>query len=154
MSLPENIRLDLAVGREKIAANFDYLSDAVDALAESVGNGAAAFQFEATAGIALSGHRVVYIGNGNALYASSDGTGVTAIAGITTGAASAGAPATIQFGGGMSDPSWNWSPGPIWLELNGLLTQTAPASGAIVPIGTATGATRLRIELEAPIFLA
>lgn len=100
-----------------------------------------------TAGEALSGHRAVKIaGDGKAYYVSPGDADVDAIAGITVGAASAEADASIMANGEMTEGSWSWTPGPVWLATNGVPTQTAPTSGAVVRLGTALGATTMFVE--------
>ena len=68
------------------------------------------------------------------------------IAGVTTGAASEDATVTIMANGEMTEGSWSWSPGPVWLGTSGTLTQTPPSSGSVVRVGTALGATTLFVE--------
>lgn len=108
----------------------------------------------ALASIALSGHRVVYITANKAAYASSD-TPVKARAaiGITTGAASQDALATIQTSGTMVESSWTWTEGAIYLGPNGVLTQTAPTSGCLVEVGYATKPTEMEIRIQPAINL-
>lgn len=106
------------------------------------------------AAAALSGHRAVAANSQSlAVYASSDTPSVLAVTGITASASEPGAQVLVQYAGEMVEPSWNWQPGPVWLGLNGLLTQAPPTSGALLQIGTALGATRLLIEIGAPVFL-
>lgn len=103
-----------------------------------------------TAGAALGGHRAVYVllSDGKAYYANPDATARFTI-GITTGAASSGAPVSIQCDGVMVEPSWSWSGSEVvWLGANGTLTQTVPTSGTAFQIGVPTGPTSLRLEPE------
>lgn len=98
------------------------------------------------AGEAIGGQRAVTIGpDGKAYRASPAGPGALAVFGLTAGAALAGAPVTIQCAGPMTEPSWTWTPGPVWLGPDGVPTQVLPLSGALVEIGTAGGATTLNI---------
>ena len=100
----------------------------------------------APAGTTLGGHRVVYLDSARAArYASSaDATAYQAI-GLTIGAASSGADATIQTTGELTEPSWAFTPGPVYLASAGQLTQTPPASGTVVQIGIASTPTRMAI---------
>ena len=56
--------------------------------------------------------------------------------------------------GAIDEPSWSFSPGPVFLGLNGALVQAPPASGFVLQIGTALSATRLVVERFSPIILA
>jgi hypothetical protein len=103
----------------------------------------------------LSGHRVVMAsGPGQANYASSDRpSDALLIVGITTGAASNGSFVAVQTGGELIEPTWSWSPGPIYCGLNGALTQTAPSSGFIRVVGIAHSPTSILIEFGPTIVL-
>lgn len=105
-------------------------------------------EFSALAGEALSGHRAVYVGDdGLAWYASKASASAVRVAGITTGAASLGAAATIQPEGLLTEPSWTWSGNtPVWLGTAGQLTQSPPTTGYLVQIGVAVGPTSLLIQ--------
>lgn len=104
------------------------------------------------AGQDLSGHRAVRVAGEEAFYASAD-TQVHAgrVVGITTGAALTGADATIQVGGEMTELSWSWSDGPIFLGLDGQLTQTPPTAGFVQQVATAITSTRILIDVRPPL---
>jgi hypothetical protein len=70
------------------------------------------------------------------------------ICGITTGAANAGTPAYARFTGELVDPSFNFSPGPVYLGPGGSLTQNVPTSGNLVLLGNAAGPTTLHVRIE------
>lgn len=85
-----------------------------------------------TAGEALSGHLwVVLNGSGNAVEASSQTLGhASRTIGMTTAAASNGAPVPVQFAHELVEPSWSWDPTlPIFIGPSGP-TQTPPSPGA------------------------
>jgi hypothetical protein len=108
------------------------------------------------AGEALGGHRMVVLDDtGKAIYA--DNTVLShanKVLGITTGAASMGATATIQTGGEMTEPSWLWAlDTPIWLSSSGMLTQVAPVTGFSLIVAFPVSATKAIISLREPIFL-
>jgi hypothetical protein len=108
------------------------------------------------AGYALGGHRMVVLNSASAaIYAdNSIPAHASKVLGITTGAASLGAMATIQTGGEMEEPAWNWVlDTPVWLSSNGLLTQFAPVTGFSQIIGFPITATKLFINLREPITL-
>lgn len=99
------------------------------------------------AGEAVGGHRVVAIRtDGKAYHVSPSDAEADSVAGLTTGAAILGDIVSITAGGEVSEPSWSWTPGSVWLGANGTMTQTVPTSGAIVRIGTALSATAIYVE--------
>jgi hypothetical protein len=105
----------------------------------------------------LSGHRAVTLdSSGNAVYADASQIGhAHRVIGITTGAASLGAPATIQTAGVLIEPSWAWTTGlPVYLSTNGLLSQAAPSSGFVLVVGFAQSPTTLYIHIDSPIILS
>lgn len=102
------------------------------------------------AGAALSGHRLVAVdGTGAMVYA----TGPDAI-GLTLNAASIGGDVTVQQGGFVSEPSWNWAPGsPIFQVGAGQLTQTIPTTGMLRQVAVALTATKIALDLQPPTIL-
>ena len=103
-----------------------------------------------TAGASLSALRAVTSNsNGEAVYASNDTLANAQVIGITSNAASAGAGVTIKTSGILTDASWSWTKGTVYLGTNGQLTQTTPSGGAyIVHIGRALTATTLQIDVD------
>jgi hypothetical protein len=102
------------------------------------------------AGEALSALRAVTSdGNGDAVYASNNTLANAQVIGITETAASSGAAVAIRTSGLMTDPSWSWSKGTIYLGTNGQLTQTAPSGGAfVVHVARALTATTIQIDID------
>lgn len=110
--------------------------------------------FSGTAVVALSGQTAVYAAPDGLRPASATGASTAQAAGVTTGAASAGAAATVQAEGELVEPTWSWQAGqPVWLGINGQLTQTPPATGVQVEIGLATAPTKLLIRIQPAIHL-
>lgn len=110
---------------------------------------------QAVAGAALGGHRAVYVEAGVANYASADDANSAALCvGITRAAVVLGGAALIITAGLITEPSWTWTPGPVYLGIGGLLTQTAPTSGSLVRIGIATSPIELEVRVEPPLQLA
>jgi hypothetical protein len=106
---------------------------------------------ETEAGEALGGHRVVKIA-ATAEYASADdAAGCDQTLGVTTGAAAKGASVTVRTYGALTELTWTWTSGPVYLGLAGQLTQTPPASGVVLQIGTAETATRIFVNPQIPI---
>jgi hypothetical protein len=122
-------------------------------LLENSGVGGTARQLWATgtAASALSGHRAVTPApDGSLGYASNDNAAhLHAPLWITSGAASSGAQVEALMLGTMIEPSWSWTPGPVYLGATGQLTQTPPAGpGAqfLAQVGTATSPTSLFVD--------
>jgi hypothetical protein len=109
--------------------------------------GPGALPFACIAGEAIGGHRAVTIGaDGKAYLASPIEAQAQAVFGLSTAAAAVGTGITIQTSGLLSEPSWTWTPGPVWLGAAGVLTQLLPTGGAAVLVGTAGGPTALNIS--------
>ena len=88
-------------------------------------------------------------GSGEAVYASNDTLANAQVIGLTVNAASAGNNVTIKTNGVITDASWNWTKGTVYLGTNGALTQTAPTGGAvIVHVGRALTATKLQVDID------
>jgi len=119
---------------------------------------AAANTMQLTAAVSVGGHLVVTTdASGQAIPASNSvAAHALAIAGITTGAAVSGAPATVQFAGELTEPTWAWTPDlPLFLGANGLLTQAvpvAPAAFALV-MGYAITSTKILLHPKTPLFI-
>ena len=112
-----------------------------------------------TAATALSGHRVVTADpDGTWRYASNDNPAdMAAPLWITTGAVDAGQQGEAVILGPITEPSWSWNPGPVFLGLNGALTQTPPAAPDavfLVQVGFATSATTLFVDRNPSIKLS
>lgn len=99
-----------------------------------------------TAGENLSGHRAIRLSGGQAFYcdAATLAHAGTAI-GITIGAALSGALVDAQTFGNISEPSWNFVNGPVYVGTNGALTQT-PVGLFVQQIGVAGDTTELNIN--------
>jgi hypothetical protein len=87
--------------------------------------------------------------NGLAKYATPDSLANAVVIGISTTAASTGQNITIKTSGQITDASWSWTKGAIYLGANGSLTQTAPTGGSIiVHVAKAITATTLIIDID------
>jgi hypothetical protein len=118
------------------------------------GRDGSAVGITAVSSIPIGGHRVVIVPATDVQYASADDpTHVNRVLGLTNNAAAAGDDIEIVTAGEVVEPSWNWTPGPVYLGINGLLTQTVPASGFIKQVGIAMTATRLLVAFWPPIML-
>lgn len=114
-----------------------------------------------TAGAALSGHRVVTLNSiGRAIYCDAATLAHAGRAiGLTTGAASSGAAATIQMPGWeITESGWAWdTTKPVFVGLNGALTQTIPTLAGgfafLQVIGWPVTSTKLLINPGEPVTL-
>ena len=87
--------------------------------------------------------------SGLAKYATPDSLANAVVIGISTTAANTGENITIKTSGQITDASWNWTKGAIYLGANGALTQTAPTGGSIVVhVAKAITATTLIIDID------
>lgn len=101
---------------------------------------------EVVAGETLSGHRAVQLIGNLAWYCDVDTIQHTGRAvGISTGAATAGQLVTIQCMGSITEPSWTFTEGPVYVGSQGQLTQSM--TGLFVQqVGIATSSTTLNIN--------
>ncbi len=125
---------------------------------ESLANGGAlpANLIQLTAGAALSGHRAIRLATSTSvLYASAnEPEDAATVFGISVAAAASGAPIVIRTGGIETFSGWAFTPGdPVFVGVNGLLTQTPPTTGAEIQIGVAIAATTLLVRIGTPFYL-
>ena len=57
----------------------------------------------------------------------------------------------VQTAGPITDASWSWVTGPVYVDDDGVLTQTAPTTGWIVCIGVATAPDTINVNILLPI---
>lgn len=107
-----------------------------------------------TAGATISALRAVYERDG-LIYPLDyrDEDSVALLLGIALTAADPGGEVTVQRSGALTDSSWTWSYGPLWLGVDGAITQTPPDDGFDVAIGVATAATSILLDIQPPIEL-
>jgi hypothetical protein len=107
--------------------------------------------------IALSGHKVVYVSASGVNYANSRNIATRGLAvGVTVGASSLGADATIRTRGEIIEPSWAWTPAlPVFLGQDGALSQSGPAPPDLFSqiVGMAISATSIYVNIQPPIVL-
>lgn len=106
------------------------------------------------AGEVLSALRVVYeLDDEVRILDYRDAAHIDLLLGITLTAADPGVAVNVQRTGVIEDSAWSWTPGPVWLGVNGALTQTPPSDGFDVLLGAAPSATRINLDLQPPIHL-
>lgn len=108
------------------------------------------------AGTNLSGHRLVTLNSSQqVVYASSSNLAhVDKVIGLTVGAATAGETIEIVRSGEVNEPSWEWSLNePIFLGVDGVLTQTPPASGFLLFVAFPISPTRVFVDIKQALIL-
>lgn len=105
---------------------------------------------------AMSAPRVVYAGPSGLEVADKDTVSQQdKLIGVTiTSAAAAGDTVKVVLEGKIDDPSFSFTPGPIWLGNAGVLTQTKPTSGLLAPIAVAITSTHINVNIGLAIKLA
>ena len=106
-----------------------------------------------TAGADISGHTPVYCIDGVVFPVSYDQIGhINRCIGITTGAALTGQDIIINPGGELTGYSGLTPNEPVYVGLNGVLTQTPPATGFIQQVGIALTTTSLNVQIQPAIW--
>lgn len=109
------------------------------------------------AGAAVGGHRVVSAdSNGQARHTDlASASSVEAVLGLAVNAADAGGRVRIRQGGVVVEPSWSWTvPGALYCGGDGVLTQTPPTGGAVLPVGVAIAGDAMVVRIGVPVYLA
>lgn len=110
------------------------------------------------AGGPIGGHRVVVLEGALAQYATNQNPqhGMKVL-GVTTNAAAAGGTLSVVRSGKVSEPSWSFDTlKPVFLGVDGLLTQVAPthpAAAFSLIVGFPLSATELFVGLREPLGL-
>lgn len=109
------------------------------------------------AGTSLSGHRAVLLDDSGVLiYAdSSTLSHAGSVLGVTLGAISSGESGDIVERGQIVEATWSWTPrAAIYLQPNGVLSQTPPSSGFVCVVGFAMTSTKMYVAVQPPVILA
>lgn len=115
----------------------------------------ASTQFEYhLAATTLGGHRAVSFNNtGRLAYTDTQQT-TSWVVGITTSSSLEGSVTQVQITGTLTEPSWNWTVGtPVFVGVDGVLTQTVPVTGQVLVIGNPVSPTKLFIDRQPPIYM-
>ncbi len=118
--------------------------------------GPATSSLEKTAGEILGAHRALIIDyDDKAYYASNDNPGhVHKVIGISTNAAELDEAINIITTGELEDVSFNFQENkPIYVGVDGALTQSVPEDGFMQQIATAITATKIFVQLKQVIQL-
>jgi hypothetical protein len=99
------------------------------------------------AGESIGGHRCVSVIDGVAFYTNiTNEESASCYVGITESAYNFGDDVIIRAYGAVTEGSWTFTPGSIYVSATATLTQTPPASGAIIFVGTAATATSIILD--------
>ena len=115
-------------------------------------------RFTAQAGASVSGHRVVGANNSSELFHIANNVIDHAFryVGLSENASSIGGDVTAVRYGPITFSGWSFTADePVYLGLDGLLTQTVPGNPAlfILIVGIALTATTINVDFQPPIFL-
>jgi hypothetical protein len=102
------------------------------------------------AGETFSTNRLVYAVNGQVFTCSSDQVDtIEQMIGLAVQSGSIGFPVEVQSLGYKMDGSWTWSgQGKLYCGASGQLTETPPASGAIVSVANIVSPTEIDIKID------
>lgn len=109
--------------------------------------------FTVTAGVDVGYPQVVAIIDGVAHLADPASVAdMTAELAITTQAAAAGSPVTVNTTFSLSEPGWMWQPGRLYLgPAPGQVSQSPATNGALLEVGRAVNATTINFNIRTPI---
>jgi len=104
-------------------------------------------------GMTISALKVVYMNAGKAYIASSgELSQANRVIGVAVDACTVGHSGRIRKQGYMKDNSWHWQlDKPIFLGINGALTQTAPVSGFVCQIAVPISSNEIDISIRISI---
>ena len=115
--------------------------------------GGTTVEFEA--GETIHGRRAVMVEDGVVFHPDqSVAADATKVIGIASNAASLGDTVTVQTIGTFTEATWNWTPGFVYCGIDGVLTQSVPATGWVLAIGRATSPTEIAIDIDTPVMRA
>lgn len=112
-------------------------------------------QFEyAVAGQVLGGNRAVTTNSSGQLVYPDLALESSRVYGITTHSAVQGELVEVQITGTQTEPSWSWNVNlPVFVGLNGTLTQTIPTTGQVLAVGYPQSPVKLFIDRQPPIYM-
>lgn len=112
-------------------------------------------QFEyVVAGQVLGGNRAVTTNLQGQLVYPDPASTTSRVYGLTMHSALQGELVTVQIAGTQTEPSWSWDvTKPVFVGLNGVLTQTVPITGQTLVVGYPNSPTKLFIDRQPPIYM-
>jgi hypothetical protein len=103
----------------------------------------------------LSALRIITTNSeGQLIYADSQSSQPSPAIGILLAAVMAGNSIRVLTSGIVSDAAWNWVVNqPLFLGIDGTLTQTPPETGVLLQVATPITPQQINFEIQEPIFL-
>lgn len=102
---------------------------------------------DAVAAEILSGGKVVSVFNNNAVKADKD-SNTLGLLGITMNAAILNDRVKVILYGVITEPTWTFNSGPVFLGNDGALTQIKPDVGTVILIGNTISSTSLLVNIQ------
>jgi hypothetical protein len=111
--------------------------------------------FLAEPGETIHGRRMVRVVDGRIYHPSlAEAAHASQVIGLALQAGNGPEPLLVRTGGYHEEASWNWTPGRLWCDEAGVLTQTPPSTGWVLPVGRALTPTRIEIDIDTPLMRA
>lgn len=104
---------------------------------------------------AIGGHIVVYqTASGLAIASSNSVVHASRILGLTNSAVASGFSVPVTLSGELTESTWTFTEGlPVYLSVNGTITQSIPSSGFILQMGVAVSPVKILVSIKLPIIL-
>jgi hypothetical protein len=148
------VKLDTTNFDNLLSSEDDTVQKALDTLDDIVSSGSDVMQV--IAGQDLSAGRAVFLDtDGLAYYADQDNLAhKDSVLGVTVQAILTNDAGNVQVSGMLVDENWNFtSNNPLFVGMNGDITQTVPETGYICKLGWAMSQTVIFIRIKQPILL-
>lgn len=152
-SITVNVQDAVTLNVNTLTSQLDLVTEDVVLVVESGGSVGANVDTSLIAGTSISALRCITTdANGEAKYATPDTLANALVIGISTTSGNTGDTIVVKTSGQMTDASWSWTKGAIYLGANGTLTQTAPSAGDIVVhVAKAITATTIIVDIDTTI---
>lgn len=100
----------------------------------------------------ISAHKVVYVDDdGFVKYASADDISVVSkVVGISMQSVTDNSPVVVQTSGEVLDSSWSWQVAPIYLGINGSITQLNNVGDFLLQLGNAVSSSKIIVDIKLP----
>lgn len=135
-------------GMEATGVDLSALLTPVEVIATTSLSTEQVIDVAAVAAMPLSGHRVIRESSFGAIYADNNDGPHVSILGVSLHAAMQGASIAVRVAGVITEPSWAFYQGPVFLGPVGTLTQIPPPTGSVVEVGTAINTTTLLVRVQ------
>lgn len=152
-SITVNVQDAVTLNVNTLTPQLDIVTEDVVLVVESGGSVGANVDTSLIAGTSISALRCITTdANGEAKYATPDTLANALVIGISKTSGNAGDTIVVKTSEQMTDASWSWTKGAIYLGANGTLTQTAPSAGSVVVhVAKAITATTIIVDIDTTI---